>query len=189
MAFCGKCGADMKDGKFCPSCGAPADGAGNAGGGSTQGFEDGLNKAAKGVEEKFNKFNNTKDTTADYDAADIQAHKATAWLAYIGPLFLIPLLAFKDSKYSRFHAIQGATMCALWVASWIVTVILSLIPIPMTGHVFGAGFTYYGTPLWMSLIIWVIEIFVLVFAIVGIINAATGKAKELPLIGKIKFFK
>jgi len=188
MAFCGKCGADTKDGKFCPVCGAPADGAGNAGGG-TQGFEDGLNKATKGVEETFNKFNNTKDTTAEYDAGDVQAHKATAWLAYLGPLFLIPLLAFKDSKYSRFHAIQGATMCALWVASWIVTGILSFIPFPMSSHVFGVAYSYYGTPIWMSLIIWIIEILVTILAIVGIINAATGKAKELPLIGKIHFFK
>lgn len=185
MAFCGKCGADMKDGKFCPSCGAPADGAGSSGG--TQGFEDGLNKAAKGVEETFNKFNNTKDTTSEFDAADIQAHKATAWLAYLGPLFLIPLLAFKDSKYSRFHAIQGATMCAVWVASWIIEVILSVIPFRRNDAFF--GFDYYYTPWWISLIVTLLSLAVLALAIVGIVNAATGKAKELPLVGKIRFFK
>lgn len=188
MAFCGKCGADMKDGKFCPSCGAPAEGAG----GSSQGFEDGLNKATKGAEEAFNKFNNTKDTTADYDIGDIQAHKSTAWLAYVGILFLIPLLAFKESKYSRFHAIQGATLCALYVIATIVNVIISAIVSAMTWNSFynyGGGCVGGGAWWLLSLISWIIWIFVMVLAIIGIINAATGKAKELPLIGKIKFFK
>ena len=183
MAFCGKCGTDVKEGKFCPNCGAPVD----SPAGGQQNFEEGLNKATKGVEEAFNKFNNTQDTTSDYAQADINDAKPIAWLAYLGPLFLIPLFVKKESKFARFHAIQGATLCALWVASWIISIVLSVIP--FTRHDAFWGISYSYTPWWVSLIIFVVEIFVMVFAILGIVNAATGKAKELPLIGKIKFFK
>lgn len=186
MAFCGKCGTKINENeKFCPSCGAPT-GNSSATGGGTSGFEDGLNKATEGLGNAFNKFNNAEDQTSSYDAKDINDNKMLAWIAYIGPLFLIPLFVAKDSKYARFHAIQGATMCALWVVYSIVSILLNLIRIPR--YTFGI---YYGsyTPWFVSLIVWLLGIGVMVFAIIGIVNAATGKAKELPLIGKIKFFK
>ena len=45
----------------------------------------------------INNLNNTPDTTANYDPKDIEDNKVLALFSYIGLLFLIPLLAAKDS--------------------------------------------------------------------------------------------
>ncbi len=36
---------------------------------------------------------------------------------------------------------------------------------------------------------WILDVVVFIFALIGIINAAQGKAKELPYIGKYKILK
>ena len=75
MAFCNKCGQQIDDNvQTCPYCGAPNGVAGNA-----QNF--------------VNNFTNTADSTAQFDPQDIENNKVMALLAYLGFLFLIPLLA------------------------------------------------------------------------------------------------
>ena len=111
-------------------------------------------------------------------------------LAYIGPLFLIPLFAAKDSRKARFHTGQGATLCAFEVAyailSTIITVILN-VALPKTIH-----YTYWGTyttahpaATVVSTIFWVLEIAFVVLAVIGIIAASKGQMVRLPVIGKI----
>ena len=41
------------------------------------------------------------------DPNDVQSNKVMAILAYFGILFLIPLLAAKESAYARYHTNQG----------------------------------------------------------------------------------
>lgn len=113
--------------------------------------------------DKLEELNNTADTTSEYSEEDIANNKVFAILAYIGILFLVPLLAAKESKFARFHANQGLI---LFIVEIIVG-ILSFIPI-------------------IGLLLWIATI---VLAILGIVNAANGKAKELPLIGKFKLLK
>ena len=106
MAFCQKCGTELKDGaKFCPSCGASV----NAG--SKTDFSG-----------TFEKFNDTADTTDQFDAADIEQNKAMGVLAYLSWLVLIPLFAAKDSKFSRFHVNQGLVLAIVEIVWWIVEV-------------------------------------------------------------------
>ncbi len=50
-----------------------------------------------------------------FEPKDIEEHKAIACLSYIGILFLIPLLAKKDSKFCQEHAKQGMVMCIAWI--------------------------------------------------------------------------
>jgi len=85
-----------------------------------------------------------------------------AILSYFGILFLIPLLAAKDSPFAQFHAKQGLV---LFIAE-IITVIIAWIPI--IGWI--AGF-----------ILWIIWF---VFSIMGIVNVLGGKQTPLPMIGK-----
>ena len=127
----------------------------------------------------INNVMNTPDTTAEYTQEDINNNKIMAVLAYLGILVLIPILAAKDSKFARFHSNQGLVLliCDIVVSIvlGIVTAIIALIP--------------YVGPI-LSGIIWaVIPIVLLVFAILGIVNAVQGKAKELPIIGKFKILK
>lgn len=97
------------------------------------------------------------------DPSDISANKVMAILAYIGILVLIPLFAAKESKFARFHTNQGLI---LFICN-IVIYFISLIP-------------------GLKAICWILSVAALVFAIIGIIGAAKGETKELPLIGKYR---
>ena len=86
-----------------------------------------------------------------------------AILAYLGILIVIPFLteAHKD-PFVKFHIKQGLVLL-------ITEVIASVIAaIPILGWI-------------ASPIIWLICV---VLLIMGIVNAASGKEKELPIIGK-----
>ena len=101
------------------------------------------------------------------DPNDVQSNKVMAILAYFGILFLIPLLAAKESAYARYHTNQGIILF-LFV---FVCGILGVIPkigwlITTVGYL--AGF---------------------VFFIIGVINAAGGKVKPLQLIGNFTRIK
>ncbi|MDR1266649.1 MAG: hypothetical protein LBK42_14090 [Propionibacteriaceae bacterium] len=105
-------------------------------------------------------------------AADAQQNKAFAVLAYFGLLVLIPLLAAKNSPFARFHTNQGLTLCIAGIGLSIIVQILSAA---------GLGF--------LSAILGLASIAVLVFMIMGIVNAAQGQMKPLPLIGGFKLLK
>ncbi|MBP3696889.1 MAG: zinc ribbon domain-containing protein [Clostridia bacterium] len=153
MLTCKQCGTQVEDGVMnCTNCGtsieAPVQ--------QNQPFD---------LSEKFNELNNTADTTSEYDAQDIEKNKVMALLAYI--IFLIPLLAAKDSKFARFHANQGLVLFLGGIIASVVAVIpvIGWIVAPIAGLV------------------------ITVLAIIGILNALNGRAKELPVIGKFKILK
>ena len=64
----------------------------------------------------FNSITNTADITNEYDPNDIKSNKGVSVLAYFGLLFLVPLLAAKDSKFARFHTNQGIVLFILSIA-------------------------------------------------------------------------
>jgi uncharacterized membrane protein len=114
---------------------------------------------------------NTRPAVASITEADIQAGKTMAILAYI--IFLIPLLASRDNKFAMFHTEQALINVILCWGAYIVLTILAII----LGNL--AGFIACG----ISIISYLIWIAYLVFLIMGLLNAAGGKTKELPVIG------
>ncbi len=110
---------------------------------------------------------------------DVQKNKVFGVLAYFGILFLVPLLAAKDSAYAKFHANQGLVLFILSLALSIVSGIISAILafIPFTGWIIA------------SLIATAVSIVCLIFMILGIVNACSGEAKKLPIIGNIQILK
>ena len=99
-----------------------------------------------------------------------------AILAYFGILVLVPILAAKESKFARFHANQGLILFIAGIAVWLV---VSIITSVLTWRLY-----------WLiSIISTVAWLLLLVLAIIGIVNAAGGKAKELPVIGSFKLLK
>jgi uncharacterized membrane protein len=113
---------------------------------------------------------------------DIADNKVMAVLAYFGLLVLVPIFAAKNSKYARFHANQGLVLLIFSVALSIINSIITAVTASLL----------WRAPivaLIINLIFAAAWIFLLVLAIMGIVNAATGKEKEIPLIGKIKILK
>lgn len=129
--------------------------------------------------EKFDELNNTADTTGEFDPGDVQQNKTMAILAYIGPLVLITIFGAKESKFARFHANQGLVLLIAeaigWIAVGIVSAILGAIPV----------IKYFLPFIIETLFSAVCALFI----VLGIVNAAKGKAKELPLFGKIRILK
>ena len=108
----------------------------------------------------------TETITETFDPADIEKNKTMAGLAYL--LFFLPLITCPESAYGKFHANQGLV---LLLFSIIVSVVLGIIPV-------------IG---WILLIFF--PILVLVLGIMGLMNGLKGRAKPLPIIGKIRILK
>lgn len=100
-------------------------------------------------------------TPSTPESEDIKNNKAFAVIGYIFPiLFFLPLITDgKNSKYAMFHANQQLLCLILWFAAGILKVVL---------------------------IGYLICLFTLVLVIIGIVNAANGTMKPLPLVGGFK---
>ena len=129
-------------------------------------------------EEKVKALNNTADTTSEFDPQDIEKNKFMAILAYFGVLVIIPILAAKESKFARFHSNQGLILCIVAILYSVGYSILSSIILSISWHLY-----------WLVSIIGILSFALLIWFVIGIINAANGKAKELPLIGHYKLLK
>ena len=109
---------------------------------------------------------------------DAEKNKGFAVLAYLSWLLLIPLFCAKDSHFARYHVGQGITLAIFWACWWVIEIIVGAATgwIPFVGAVIGA-------------LVALPNIFFVVFAIIGIINAVNGEEKPLPLFGKITIIK
>ncbi|MFC5404814.1 DUF4870 domain-containing protein [Cohnella soli] len=101
-----------------------------------------------------------------FDPSDVQTNKGMAILAYI--LFFVPLIAAPNSPFAKYHANQGLTLFLTCVA---LNIVLGFIP-------------FLG---WVLLPFANLGCFVLL--IIGILSAAQGGAKPLPIIGKYTLIK
>ena len=129
-------------------------------------------------EEKIKSLNNTADTTSEYDLQDIEKNKFMAILAYFGILVIIPILAAKQSKFARFHANQGLILCIAAILFSVAYSFLSNIIIAISLRLY-----------WLANIIGILSFAFLIWFVIGVINAANGRAKELPFIGHYKILK
>ena len=105
----------------------------------------------------------------------VESKTLMAVLAYIGILVLIPYFSgdAKKDEFIKFHTQQGMVLFVIEVALFILSVLISMaIPI----------FDIFGTLIGFGL---------LILSVLGIVNAAKGEKKELPLVGaygkKFKF--
>lgn len=185
MAFCTKCGAQIEDGaKFCPACGQTVGAATEPEAANTA--EQQTENAANSFAASVQNLNNTADTTAEYDPADIQKGKGMSVLSYFGILCLIPMFVEKANRFVQFHVNQGFTLMLAGIALSIINFLAGIIfAKKWLGITVGYSWPYYI----IAVICWIGFIAIGVLAIIGIVNACQGKAKELPLIGKIRILK
>jgi uncharacterized membrane protein len=114
---------------------------------------------------------NTRPAVASITEAEIQDGKTMAILAYI--IWIIPLIAARDQKFAMYHTEQAIMMWIVTIIAYIIVFVLSVI-FSQISTVFTCIFTI------LFFIVW---LFLIILAIMGIINAAGGKIKELPIIG------
>ena len=119
----------------------------------------------------LNNLNATPDYTSSFDPADVQANKVMGVLAYLSWLVLIPLFAARNSPFARFHCNQGIVLALAEVLAGVILGIGRRLPL------IGWAFRLVGG---LASVAWI------VLAVIGILNALNGRAKELPLIGGIK---
>lgn len=108
-----------------------------------------------------------------------QMKKGMAVLAYFGILVLIPLLAAKQDPFARYHTNQGLVLFLVSVISSVLSNVLTtlLIDISSTAVLIISGIFGILALVWF------------VFSIIGIVHAAKGQTKPLPLIGGIRLLK
>lgn len=112
-----------------------------------------------------------------FDPQEVEKNKVLAIVGYIFPiLFFIPLVTeAKNSEYAKFHSNQQLILLIFGFAGGtgltILTFILAFIPVM--------------GPLMGMLLLPVFWFACLALAIIGIINAANGGTKKLPVIGDL----
>ena len=105
---------------------------------------------------------------------DVQQNKAYAIIAYISILFVVGLVVAPQSRFARYHANQGLLLCLL---GFLVGALVSALGfMPFVGKY--AGKVGYALGLGCT-----------VLMVLGIINAARGECKPLPLIGQYNLLK
>ena len=82
-------------------------------------------------------------------------------------IFFLPLIAAKDSKLAMFHANQSLVLLIAGVASGVLGVV------PVVGWILSP----------------IIGLGVFILWILGLVQAAQGQMKELPIVGTIKILK
>lgn len=147
--YCSNCGNEVREtDNVCSNCGTRLKGE------QTNAFED----QVKGV------INDVKNNSDEFTEEEKNSGKGMAILAYIGLLFLIPLLAEKENKFVRYHIAQGINLF-LWCL--IGEIVLSFVPF-VGGAIAG-----------------LMGLLQVALMIIGIVNVCNGEAKELPVINKL----
>ncbi len=188
MKVCNRCTAEIKDcAAFCPNCGTPCTpetttplpnippqyGAQPPCGYPRYGTQQNYGYAPYGAQPPY--------TAEAFDPTDIQSNKLHAVLAYLGILVLVPLLAAKHSPFARYHTNQGLV---LLIVNTVLRVLLQI-------AAFFTGFLSSEPvfSLLLGFLSWALVIGINVLMILGVVHAATGAVKPLPLIGSIQLLK
>jgi uncharacterized membrane protein len=111
----------------------------------------------------------------DPETLDIEHNKVFAVLAYIGILFLVPLLAAPRSRFARYHTNQGIVLFLSVLVLWAGVAVLAAIPLV----------NVITIPLTIPAVV-ILPAGALIFMIIGIIHAASGEYKPLPWIGHFR---
>lgn len=120
-------------------------------------------------------------------AQSLDNEKLMAVLSYLGFLWLVPFLtkAHESSAFVKFHLNEGLKVLVCWLGYGVARFLLGLVKITTTEEVWGIPVEVKTRPWFITLVITLLSIAVSALAIVGVINALTGKEKKLPLLDKL----
>ena len=162
MIKCPKCNAELEDGaKFCTTCGEKLEAAAQPQQAIPEAPKTEAPKAETAAAAASSTLQDLNNTPDITDQFDAADINDNKVMAILCYLGWLILIPLiaSKSRYVKFHANQGLI---LFIAGF-----LSIIP----------------------LVGWVISIVAFILAILGIINAINGRAKQLPIIGKFSLIK
>ena len=117
-------------------------------------------------------INNVEDISYNYSEKEIKDGKELGILCYICPI--IPYFLNKKNSFVKYHSVIGMNLFVLAIFYYIFFKMITAINIEL---------------LFLKILLLVIWFIILLLACLGISNVCNGKAKELPIINKIKVFK
>jgi len=140
------------------------------------------------IKDTVERIMDTEDSTKKIDKNDIEKNKIMAIFAYFGPLSLIPFFASKESKFAQYHAKQGLNLFIIELIVGVISYFLTAIFEMPKCNVSGTECGIFA-PWWISIPIDFVQLILGIIAIIGIVYACQGKAKEVPILEKMKIIK
>lgn len=135
-----------------------------------------MNNSNKNIKDKINDvLKDVKDDSSKYSKDEIESGRSLSILCYLGILVLIPYFTEKKNNYVLYHVKQGFNLLLIELICFAVLE-LSVRIIWFLGGL-------------VSIFATLLCLFYFGLSIAGIIYAYDGKAKELPVINKIKIIK
>ena len=160
MAFCNNCGNKIGDNaSFCGNCGTPV-----------SKKSDATDEAKQDTSANDAQVNETATSAVDNETM-------MGVMSYLSLLVLIPIFAAKGNKFIRFHANQGLILCILGILWWLLLWIIGNLPYFIIFVIMYRVVEFAGIA------------FILLLAILGIINVARHEETELPFIGRFRILK
>lgn len=108
------------------------------------------------------------------DAEDIEKNRVFAILAYLWVLFLVGMVAAPGSKFAKYHCNQGLVLFLASLIALVGCLVIGFIPFVNFVLVLLVPLLWLG---WLVLVV------------LGIVNAAGGQCRPLPVIGHFDLIK
>lgn len=138
------------------------------------------------IKEKIAVFmSSTKDYTETFSLEEIESGKALSIVSYLIPL--VPFILSKKNNYVRFHTLNGMNILFTYLIFLIIKRTLS--------YIFGtpcdlvSGLKCIILPISLRIFFAFINMIFSFIVLYGLLNVCNNKAKEIPIISKIKLFK
>lgn len=126
-----------------------------------------------------------KDYTDSFSLEEIESGKALSIVSYLIPL--VPFILSKKNNYVKFHTLNGMNILFTYLIFLIIKRTLS--------YIFGtpcdlvSGLKCIILPISLRIFFAFINMIFSFIILYGVLNVCNNKAKEIPIIRKIKLFK
>ena len=126
-----------------------------------------------------------KDYTDSFSLEEIESGKALSIVSYLIPL--VPFILSKKNNYVKVHTLNGMNILFTYLIFLIIKRTLS--------YIFGtpcdlvSGLKCIILPISLRIFFAFINMLFSFIVLYGVLNVCNNKAKEIPIISKIKLFK
>ena len=168
MAYCLNCKAKLEeDDVVCPFCGGETGGRGS------------LRQMSDKITVDIRTLLYTEDEAGDMDPYDVKENKWAAAFAYFFITLFLPLGIRRQSDFARFHGNQAIVLLltALFSGGAVLMAGAVLNLIPIAGEILAA----------LLKALWGIAM--LCYLLFGLRMAVTGRARALPVIGRLRLLR